>query len=59
MLFTIIRTALPAFTQTMIRLEVTLDPQDIDPTGARDPQTLSSADYQKLIRDALDHLLPE
>ena len=59
LLFTIIRTALPAFTQTMIRLEVTLYPQEIDPTGTRDPQTLSSADYQKLVRDALDDLFPE
>ena len=58
LLFTIIRTALPAFTQTMIRLEVTLDAQAIDPTGARDPQTLSSADYQKLVRNALDELFP-
>lgn len=58
LLFTIIRTALPAFTQTMIRLEVTLDPQRIDPEGARDPRTLSSADYQQLVRDALDRLFP-
>ena len=58
LLFTIIRTALPAFTQTMIRLEVTLDPQRIDPAGARDPRTLSSADYQQLVRDALDRAFP-
>ncbi|MGZ9083689.1 MAG: phosphate ABC transporter permease PstA, partial [Rhodoplanes sp.] len=58
LLFTIIRTALPAFTQTMIRLEVTLDPQEIDPTGARDPRTLSTANYQKLVRNALDELFP-
>lgn len=58
LLFTIIRTALPAFTQTMVRLEVALDPQTIDPTGERQPQALSSADYQKLMRDALDDLFP-
>ncbi len=58
LLFTIIRTALPAFTQTMIRLEVTIDPQRIDPAGERDPRTLSSADYQQLVRDALDRLFP-
>src|SRR5512134_1933230 len=56
LLFTIVRTALPAFTQTMIRLDVTLYPQEIDPAGTRDPQTLSTADYQKLIRDSLDDL---
>jgi phosphate transport system permease protein len=59
LLFTIVRTAVPAFTQTMIRLEVTLYPQEIDPTGTRDPQALSRADYQKLVRDALDDLFPD
>ncbi len=59
LLFTIIRTALPAFTQTMIQLDVTLYPQEIDPAGTRDPQALSTADYQKLIRDALDDLFPD
>jgi phosphate transport system permease protein len=59
LLFTIVRTAAPAFTQTMIRLDVTLYPQEIDPAGTRDPQTLSTADYQKLIRDSLDDLFPD
>ena len=38
---------------------MTLSAQDIDPTGARDPETLSGADYQKLIRDALTALFPD
>lgn len=59
LLFTIIRTAIPAFTQTMIQLDVTLYPQEIDPAGTREPGTLSTVDYQKLIRDALDDLFPE
>ena len=59
LLFTIIRTGLPAFTQTMIKLSVTLYPQEIDPKGDRDPQTLSSADYQRLVRDALDDYFPD
>jgi phosphate transport system permease protein len=59
LLFTIVRTAIPAFTQTMVDLEVTLSPQDIDPAGARDPGVLSAADYQKPIRDALGDLFPE
>ena len=42
----------------MIQLDVTLYPQDIDPAGTRDPSTLATADYQKLIRDALDDLFP-
>jgi phosphate transport system permease protein len=59
LLFTIFRTAAPAFTQTMIQLDVTLYPQEIDPAGTRDPQAISAADYQKLIRDALDDLFPD
>lgn len=59
LLFTIFRTAAPAFTQTMIELDVTLYPQEIDPAGTRDPLTISTANYQKLIRDALDDLFPE
>ncbi|MFO1155110.1 MAG: phosphate ABC transporter permease PstA [Rhodospirillales bacterium] len=59
LLFTVISTGLPAFTQTQIRLDVTLYPQDIDPEGTRDPQTLATADYEKLIRDAMSDLFPE
>lgn len=59
LLYTIISTAAPAFTQTMIRLDVTLYPQEIDPQGNRDPAALSSADYQALVRDALDDLFPD
>ncbi|MBK8175050.1 MAG: phosphate ABC transporter permease PstA [Rhodospirillales bacterium] len=58
LLWTIIRTAIPAFTQTMIDLDVTLYPQDIDPDGARDDGVLSRADYQKLIRQSLEDLFP-
>ncbi len=43
----------------MIRLDVTLYPQDIDPEGTRDPHVLSTADYQKLVRDAMYDLFPE
>jgi phosphate transport system permease protein len=59
LLFTVIRTAIPAFTQTMLTLEVTLYPQDIDPEGTRDPQVLSTADYQKVVRDAIGDLFPD
>ncbi len=59
LLFTVIRTGIPAFSQTMIRLPVTIYPQMIDPEGTRDPQALSQADYQKVIRDALDDLFPD
>lgn len=59
LMFTIISTGLPAFNRTMIQLPVTIYPHMIDPEGTRDPQTLSTADYQKVIRDALDDLFPD
>jgi phosphate transport system permease protein len=59
LLFTIFRTGIPAFTQTMVRLNITLYPQDIDPQGTRDPVVLGTADYQKLVRDALDDYFPD
>ncbi len=59
LLFTIVRGAFPAFSQTMIHLSVMLDADVIDPAAAREPRTLSSADYQKVIRNALAGLFPE
>jgi len=56
---TIISKGWPSFMQTMVRLEVTLYPQDIDPEGTRDPQTLSTANYRKLIRQAMLDMFPE
>ncbi len=59
LVFTIVRTGLPAFSKAMIRLSVTISPQVIDPSGTRDAQTLSGADYQKVIREALDDFFPD
>lgn len=42
-----------AFTQSMIRLEATFDPEVIDPSGQRDPTALMTADYDQIARDAL------
>ncbi len=56
---TIIGKAVPALTQTMIQLEITLYPQDIDPDGTRDPDVLSTANYRKLIRQAMFDLFPD
>ncbi len=59
LVFTIMRTGLPAFSTTMVRLPVSIAPQIIDPAGTRASQTLSGADYQKVIRDALGDLFPD
>ncbi|MEQ8806657.1 MAG: phosphate ABC transporter permease PstA [Rhodospirillales bacterium] len=56
---TIVSKAIPAFTQTMINLEITLYPQDIDPQGTREQQTLSTANYRNVIRQAYYDLFPD
>ncbi len=59
LLATIVGNGYSAFVQTMVHLEVTLDPQDIDPEGKRDPEVLSAADYRKPIRQTIRALFPE
>jgi phosphate transport system permease protein len=56
---TLIGNGYTAFEQTRIQLEVTLDAEVIDPDGTRDPATLRSADYQRLVRDALSAFFPD
>ena len=51
--------ALPAFVQTYMSMEIELDPSVIDPEGTRAKQTLSTANYQTLIRQALRDSFPE
>src|SRR5690606_32790090 len=48
-----------ALLQTRILLDVELDPEVVDPDGGRDPSALETANYQQLIRDALNRLFPE
>jgi len=56
---TIVSKAVPAFTQTMINLEVTLHAQDIDPQGTRDRETLATANYRSIVRRAVFDLFPD
>ncbi|NKB60107.1 MAG: phosphate ABC transporter permease PstA [Alphaproteobacteria bacterium] len=51
--YTIGSNAIPAFTQTMLRLDITLDPQDID------PDAISTANYRKIVRQPVRALFPE
>jgi phosphate transport system permease protein len=55
----IISNGYTAFWQTNIALEIHFDEQHIDPEGKRDRQALSSADYQGLVKNALDQVFPE
>ncbi len=48
-----------AFVQTYIRLDVTLDPQLIDPQSNRDPRELATANYGGLIKQTLRQTFPE
>jgi len=56
---TIISKAYPAFTQTMIELEVTVSPQDIDPNRTATRDELSRADYRAPVREAIFELFPD
>ena len=48
-----------ALLQTRILLDVELDPDVVDPEGGRDPVVLETANYQQLIRDALNRVFPD
>ena len=47
------------FRQSYVQLTVTYDPEVIDPSGARNPDELVTADYQALIRAALRERFPD
>lgn len=59
MLISIFGLGYTAFQQTEVKLDIYFDPEVIDPTGERDPTTLSTANYQSLARNALRSHFPE
>ncbi len=48
-----------AFVQTRFQIEVTFSEETIDPSGTRDQETLRSASYGTVIRDALRKEFPD
>lgn len=48
-----------AFTQTFLKLDIHFDTAEIDPDGRRDPDVLGSANYDKLIKDAVRAMFPD
>ena len=48
-----------AFTQAEIALDVTFEESVLDPSGGRDPETLSTANYRAVVRAALGDIFPE
>ena len=55
---TIFAQGLSVFQQSYVKLTIQYDPETIDPSGARDPDDLVTADYQALIRAALRERFP-
>jgi phosphate transport system permease protein len=56
--YTLIGNGYTAIQQTRVLLDLKLDAAVIDPDGRRDPATLATADYQRLVRDALQTAFP-
>jgi phosphate transport system permease protein len=57
--YTLVGNGYTAFQQTRVQLDVRLDPAIIDPEASRAAETLQSADYQRLAREALGALFPD
>jgi phosphate transport system permease protein len=56
---TIVMNGYPTFFQTFIQLDINFDQDVIDPDGKRDPESLSRANYKKLITDSLGRVFPD
>ena len=56
---TVVGSGYTAFWQTMIKLDVTLYSQDIDPDGNRDREVISTANFRMPVRQAVFALFPE
>lgn len=56
---TIISNGLPAFSETVIKLEINVTEDIVDPTKERDPAVIASANYRKIVFDQFRALFPE
>ncbi|MDF2367678.1 phosphate ABC transporter permease PstA [Sneathiella sp.] len=59
LLFSIVSKGYTAFVQTFVTLDITFSEEVIDPNGTRDPMELRSANYSKLVQNALRAKFPE
>jgi phosphate transport system permease protein len=59
LLVSIVVTGLPAFREHVVRLEVTFDPEILDPDGLGTREALEFADYHALIRESLLSIFPD
>lgn len=55
----VIRTSIPAYTQTFITLEIDIDPRIVDPQGTRDPAVIQRANYPEVVAQTLYRMFPE
>lgn len=55
---TIISNGLPAFSETVITLEVKVAEDIVDPTGERNPAVIAGANYRKIVFDEFRALFP-
>ena len=56
---TIIFNGASAFRQTYLQLQIAIDAAEIDPEGNRDPEALSRADYEGLVKASLRAMFPD
>ena len=56
---TVVAEGYSAFWQTRIAIDVNIAPEKVDPAGTRLPESLSTGDYQAVVRDSLRDLFPE
>lgn len=56
---TIFGNGFSAFSQTFIRLEITLDAQEIDPDNTKEPDIISQGNYGGLIKRSLREMFPD
>jgi phosphate transport system permease protein len=57
--YTLVANGYTALRQTRILLDVQLDAAVIDPDNTRDPAVRETADYQRLVRNAMSALFPD
>ena len=58
LLFTIISKGYPAFQQTYVQLDITLDEKILNVTKGSDEDTLYSANYSKIVKSSLNEMFP-
>ncbi len=59
LLISIVSNGYSAFWQTEIQLEVHFDGEEIDPSSTRNPEVLSAANYDAIVKQSLRNMFPD